>query len=140
MAPFSFLKSENLAELARQFELKMYAPSLELVNLVTGVDNVRYDVSLSPMFVEAARQHIARIIAKAGGIEDLLAVPTDQPARAGELRPVVHKTPAIDATEYKKRLAELQVSTLNRAKSEGNTSLDLLARIAIIKFLRSELT
>lgn len=134
---FSFFQRENLVELARQFDIKSYAPSIELQGLVTGVDNVRYDVWLSPQFVEAARQHIVRLLAKAGAVEDMLARPADSSVRIGQPRP--SKPAPLDPNEFKRRLTEVQVGALNRAKAEGNVSLDLLARVAITKLLRSEL-
>jgi hypothetical protein len=140
MAPFSFFQRENLPELARQLELKTYSPTIELQGLITGVDNVRYDVSLSHLFLEASRQHIARIIAKAGVVEDLLAKDTLKPPQMFRPPTPQRVPPPFDTSEFKRRLADLQVAALNRAKVEDNVSIDLLARIAIIKCLRSELT
>jgi hypothetical protein len=134
---FPFFQRENLAELARQFDVKTYVPAIELQGLVTGVDNVRYDVWLSPQFLETSRQHVARLIAKAGAVEDIIARPTDATLRIGQLKP--SKPATVDTGEFKRRLGDLQVASLNRAKSESNISLDMLARIAIIKLLRSEL-
>jgi hypothetical protein len=134
---FPFFQRENLAELASQFDLKCYSPWIELQGLVAGVDNVRYDVWLSPQFLDATRQHLARLIAKAGAIEDILARTSESSLRVGQLRP--SKPAPVDPNEFKRRLTDLQVATLNRAKADGNTSLDLLARIAVLKFLRSEL-
>ena len=142
MAPFPFFQRENLAELAHQLELKTYTPSIELTGLVTGVDNVRYDVSLTHLFMDSARAHIARLIAKAGAVEDLIAKPTGDTLRPpGTFRPpnAMAKPPQLDVAEFKRRLTDLQLSALNRAKADGNISLDLLARVAIIKYLRSEL-
>src|SRR4051812_28366573 len=134
---FSFFQRENLAELAKQFDIRTYSPVIELVGLVTGVDNVRYDVWLSPMFIDTTRQHVARLIAKAGQIEDILARPSDETLRLGHLKP--SKPAPIDATEFKRRLTDLQVASLNRAKSENNVSLDFLCRIALLKLFRAEL-
>jgi hypothetical protein len=134
---FPFFQRENLADVAHQFELKSYTPSIELQGLFTGVDNVRYDVWISPAFVETARQHLARLIAKAGQVEDLLA------AQEAALRPGLGLGPwrpaALEASEFKRRLSELQIASLNFAKSQENISLDLLARIAVLKLLRTEL-
>src|SRR5512141_1723814 len=134
---FSFFQRENLSELAKQFDVKSYAPSIELSGLVTGVDNVRYDVWLSPMFIETTRQHAARLIAKAGQVEDILARPTDATLRLGHLKP--SRPAPIDTSEFKRRVTDLQVASLNRAKAEGNISLDFLCRIAVLKLLRAEL-
>jgi hypothetical protein len=133
---FNLFQRENLSELAKQFDIKSYAPNLELTGLVTGVDNVRYDVWLSPLFLEVSRQHVARLIAKAGTVEDILARPSDM--RLGQ-PPQTSRPAPIDTSEFKKRLADLQVASLGRAKAEANVSLDYLCRIAIIKLLRAEL-
>ena len=134
---FSFIKRENLAELANQFDLKSYTPSIDLLGLVAGVDNVRYDVWISPSFLETARQHLSRLVAKAGQIEDILARSEDSSLRIGQLKP--SRPAAPDANEFKRRLSDLLIASLNRAKAEDNISLDLLARIAVLKLLRTEL-
>ena len=53
--------------------LASYTPSLTLEGLSVGVDNLRHDVHLSPKFTDAARAHIARLIARHGDVEGLLA-------------------------------------------------------------------
>src|SRR5260370_9065232 len=42
-------------------------------------------------------------------------------------------------TDLKPLLLELHKAALNRAKAEGNFAIDLLARAAVLKFLRAEL-
>src|SRR6202043_353241 len=44
-----------------------------------------------------------------------------------------------EATEWKPLLAELHLAALNRAKKEEKISVDLLARLAVTKFLRTEM-
>ena len=44
-----------------------------------------------------------------------------------------------DPAEWKSALAELQVGSLNRAKKEFKLSVDLLARLAVTKFLRAQM-
>src|SRR5215472_10422043 len=90
---FSFLQRGNPTESARQLSLTSYEPLLVLENLVTGIDNVRHDVFLSPKFCDATRQHIFKLIAKHGGVEDLApaeSVPSppqeNLPARLRDLR------------------------------------------------------
>ncbi len=50
--------------------------------------------------------------------------------------PEATKTETFDLKEV---LTELHVSALNRAKAENKIAVDLLARLAVIKFLRAEL-
>jgi hypothetical protein len=123
--------------------LASYTPALSLEGLQVGVDNLRYDVYLSPRFVEAARAQIARLIARHGDVEGLLAAEAPPPGAqnpfltklATALKPRSRAEPA----ELKPVLTELLVAALNRAKAENKIALDLLARGAVIKFLRLEL-
>ena len=74
MARLFFSKRANLAEHASQFQLIQYHPDLQLEGLATGVDNLRHDVCLSPRFCDIARTHITRLLARHGGVEDLIGV------------------------------------------------------------------
>ncbi|MGH9492906.1 MAG: hypothetical protein ACRD2K_05345, partial [Terriglobales bacterium] len=141
---FSFLQRGNLADHARDRSLTTYTPSIALENLLTGVDNVRHDVFLSPRCTEVARLQIAKLIAKYGNVEDLVAedpfasrspVGAPPPGASGKMKALKTADPA----DFKRILADLQVMALNRAKAESNLSLDLLARLAVLKFLRAEL-
>lgn len=129
--------------------LASYNPALSLQELRIGIDNLRHDVFLSPKFVESARLQIARLIIHYGNIKNLLAAETseDRELPRNNLfigsHPVSKSAGAAKAktepAELKPLLVEIQVAALNRAKAEGNISLDLLARVALIKFLRAEL-
>src|SRR5436305_8875172 len=69
----SFLqRGGNLAESAKGMQLGQYVPEIILEGLLTGVDNVRTDVYLSPKFVDVARQHISKLLAKYGDVEELV--------------------------------------------------------------------
>ncbi|MBZ5681782.1 MAG: hypothetical protein LAO24_16925 [Acidobacteriia bacterium] len=124
-------------------ELSASTPSISLEGLSVGVDNLRHDVVLSPRFVEAARTQIAKLIARHGELEGLLAAeaasvaasraPSWMRQQAGTAR--AKSEPA----EWKSVLAELHTAALNRAKKEGKVAVDLLARLAVMKFLRYEM-
>ena len=111
-------------------------PSFVLEGLVTGIDNVRHDVFLSPKFVETARQHIFKLIAKHGNVEE--AASEERGPGRPPMRPQGHARQS-DQAEFKRLLTELHLASLNRAKAENNVSLDLLFRLAVLKFQRSEL-
>ncbi len=69
----SFLqRGGNLAESAKGLQLAQYVPELVLEGLQTGVDNVRTDVYLSPKLVDITRQHIAKLLARYGDVEELV--------------------------------------------------------------------
>src|ERR1700751_445439 len=123
--------------------LASYTPSLTLEGLSVGVDNLRHDVHLSPKFTDAARAHIARLIARHGDVEGLLAdeatASAPRTAFLSKLTTVVKPGAKSESSDFKTVLTELHVASLNRAKSENNVIIDLLARLAVIKFLRLEL-
>jgi hypothetical protein len=122
--------------------LRGYTPALSLEGLQLGVDNVRHDVHLSPKFVAQTRAEISRLIVRHGDVEGLLAAQAPQPQQGSHFiaSNAGSKSKAKPgASELKPVLAELHSAALNRAKAEGNPALDVLARVAILKFLRIEL-
>ncbi len=143
MPRIPFILRGNLADQARHLALATYQPSIVLEGLVTGVDNVRVDVFLSGRFTEMARAYIARLIASFGKVEELTTEITSlrpssmgaKPNESGRLR----LAKLGDAAEFKRQLVDIHVAGLNRGKAENNISVDLLVRLAIVKFLRSEL-
>jgi class 3 adenylate cyclase len=117
-------------------------PFVSLEGLTVGVDNLRHDVVLSPKFAELARAQIARLIARHGELEGLLGAEAPQTAQGPSwLRNQLGKPTRSknDPAEWKSAMAELQVGSLNRAKKEFKLSVDLLARLAVTKFLRAEM-
>lgn len=142
--PFGFLQRGSLSAHARHVQLSSYEPAIHLDGLVRGVDNIRHDVALSSRFMETARQHIFRLIVKHGRIEALIeeagtnARPASRiaaPATGGSV--AVAKVP--EASDFKRALLDLHVAALNRAKAENNVSIDLVARLAAVKFQRNEM-
>jgi hypothetical protein len=118
-------------------------PLVSLEGISVGVDNLRHDVLLSPRFVELARAQIARLIARHGELEGLLGAETLQTAQGPSwMRSQAGKAarPKHDPAHWKSALTELHVASLNRAKKEFKLSVDLLARLAVTKFLRTEMS
>ena len=122
------------------------APSMTLEGLSLGVDNLRHDVALSPHFVDAARAQIMRLIVRHGELEGLLSAeaPPKEQAPAWMRKAAAGKNGAAagsgsEASDWKPLLTELHLAALNRAKKEENISLDLLARLAVTKLLRTEM-
>ena len=124
-------------------EMLAAAPSIALEGLALGVDNLRHDVSLSPRFVEAARAQIMRLIVRHGELEGLLSAEVLPKVQQGPawMKKAVAGQPrnSTEKADWKPLLAELHLAALNRAKKEENISLDLLARLAVTKFLRTEM-
>src|SRR5258708_3184728 len=123
-------------------EMVAATPSLALEGLAVGVDNLRHDVALSPRLVEVARAHVMRLIVRHGELEGLLAAESPLPAQGPSwMRNPPGEAPRnkTDKSDCKSLLAELHLAALNRAKKEEKISVDLLARLAVTKFLRTEL-
>jgi hypothetical protein len=128
-------------------ELVSATPAIALEGLAVGVDNLRHDVALSARFVDAARAQIMRLIVRHGELEGLLAAEAPQKslgpswmrnAAGAAHHPGLHSP--VDPSDWKPLLAELHLAALNRAKKEENISADLLARLAVTKFLRIEMS
>jgi len=122
-------------------DLLYYGTTLAFSNLQLGVDNLRYDVFLSPSITADLSFHLARYICRFGEVESLfeMAVPAATQSkfiRAAESATKLRKPGPAD---LKTLLVSIHLAILNRAKAEANPSVDVLGRLAVLKFLRSEL-
>ncbi len=125
-------------------KLESYHPKIEFRGLVPGIDNLRHDVVFSSKFLEPLRKHVSKLIARHGGVDRMLMedIPTEtrrelfigRSAPAPSVVPVLPKL-----TELKPLLTELHVAVVNEAKARENLGVDLLGRVAIVKFLRAEM-
>lgn len=145
--------------------LSGYRPAIQLRDLAIGIDNLRHDVFFSSKYVELVRSHTSLLVAFHGAIQDLLTpgdsnplrrvalspnAPLRDAARLGQTARLVAndfvggianpQKPSDIAGEFKRRTAELQCTGLNLARQRGNLSIDLLLRLALVKFLRDALT
>ncbi|HEV2714998.1 MAG TPA: hypothetical protein VGU64_07000, partial [Terriglobales bacterium] len=85
---------------------------------------------------------VARLIMRHGDMQGLLAAQATERALDNRFpwsSPASKAPSKAGATELKPLLTEVHVAALNRAKAAENLSVDMLARLAIIKFLRVEL-
>src|ERR1700729_2120933 len=109
-----------------RIELKSYNTTIPMGSLAIGVDNIHHDVFLSPKFVQASRDYLF----------DLIRQSTKATYFSGiELRTV--KAP--DNAAYRKLLTDLLQSALTQAKYQKNIEIDLLFRLALLKFLTVEI-
>ena len=115
----------NATETPRN-ELGSYNLMLPMSSLLIGVDNIHHDVFLSPRFMQQSRDYLFDIIRQNTSKTYLPGI---------ELRTA--KAP--DGTAFRKLLADVLHSALTNAKYHKNIELDLLFRIAILKFFTTEL-
>ena len=122
-------------------DLRYYAPTLALSDLQLGVDNLRYDVFLSPRIAADLSFHLSRYLCRFGEVEALLemeAPTTSQTKFIGSVG-VAARTQKSEPADLKKLLVSLHQAILTRAKTEENPSIDVLGRLAVLKFIRTEL-
>jgi len=113
------------AEAARA-ELKSYNVTIPMGTLSIGVDNIHHDVFLSPKFVQGARDYLFDLIR--------------QNTKAAYFPGIeLHATRGPDGPAFRKLLIELLQSGLTQAKYHKNIEMDLLFRLALLKFLSTEI-
>ena len=141
MPKLPIFRFRNAEPLSRP-DLHFYGPVLTISGLQLGVDNLRYDVFLSPRVTEDVRLHLARYLRHFGEVNSLLEMDVPTSARSPFLRPTVAGTSRVRKAgppELKALLVSLHLAILNRAKAEDNPSVDVLGRLAVLKFIRTEL-
>lgn len=145
MYPLGTFGRGKLREMASQFQLATYVPQLWFHGLVAGIDNLRPDVFLSPKFARIARGHLANLIEQHGDVQQLGrsldSKPFgDSPYGRAHVRGDALPEPEIDyPAQFKYCLTELQLASLRQAREGDDMQIDLLCRVAVIKFLRTEL-
>lgn len=110
---------------AAPIELKRYSVTLPLASLAIGVDNIHHDVFLSPKFVQGAREYLFELIRQNTSATYFSGI---------ELR----KAKGPDSGAFRKSLSDFLQSALTHAKYQKNIEIDLLFRLALIKFLTEE--
>jgi hypothetical protein len=115
----------SVAETSRS-TLKSYNVTLPMSSLAIGVDNIHHDVFLSPKFVQAARDYLFDLLRQNASNTYLSGI---------EFR----SSKPVDSSTFRKLLTELLESSLTSAKHRKNIEIDLLFRLAILKFLTTEL-
>ena len=122
-------------------DLQYYGLTLAFNDLQLGVDNLRYDVFLSPRITADLSFHIARYICRFGEVESLqeMDVPSATQTKFVRAAENTTKLRKAEPADLKTLLVSLHLAILNRAKAEGNPSVDLLGRLAVVKFIRTEL-
>jgi hypothetical protein len=108
-------------------DLVPYTADVQLTTLTPGIDNLHHDVALSPRFLEFSRRYIADLIRQAGNLARFY----------GNDAPLL-RTP--ETAAFRKMLGDLLQAGLNRAHFERNIELDILLRLAILRFLAREIT
>jgi class 3 adenylate cyclase len=122
-------------------DLQYCGLALAFSDLQLGVDNLRYDVFLSPRITADLSFHLARYICRFGEVESLFEMDVPSATQSKFIRAAegTTKLRKPGPADLKTLLVSIHLAILNRAKSEGNPSVDMLGRLAVLKFIRTEL-
>jgi hypothetical protein len=129
------------AEPLNRPDLRRYTPELAFSDLQLGVDNLRYDVFLGTRITADLSFHLARYICRFGEVESLFEMDVPTAVQTKFIRPAQDTTKLRkpEPSDLKTVLISIHQAILTRAKLDGNPSIDLLGRLAVLKFIRTEL-
>src|SRR5260370_32977174 len=135
-----------------RINLKSYVAELSLGTLAVGVDNIHHDVFLSPKFVELTGSYLLDFIRQNTNLafltqndrrqSDRAQSDRRQPDRAQNDRKQPDRRAARppEAGAWKRHLSDLLHAGIQRAKYGQNIEIDLLLRVALLKFLTQEIS
>src|SRR4029434_8799029 len=115
------------SETTPRIELTSYSLTLPMASLAIGVDNIHHDVYLSPRFVQASRDYMFELIRQNAAGSFISGI---------ELR----NAKTIDGAGFRRLLSDLLQSAVTQAKYQKNIEIDILFRLATLKFLTQELS
>ncbi|MFZ1985275.1 MAG: hypothetical protein WAU91_12735 [Desulfatitalea sp.] len=120
-----FFQPKTLPPLT-DFPLKNYTVSFSLERLIPGVDNIRSDVLISPIFTSATRKLVAQLVARHAGVEK----------RGTDAQSV---SLIKEVGSYKQLYKEVMVDAVNKAKARREAQIEYLAQVAVIMMLLEEI-
>jgi hypothetical protein len=109
-----------------RMKLEPYTAEIRLSSLTVGVDNIHYDVYLSPRFVEFIRKYLLDLVRQTVNIS--LVYGNDR-KQSG--------TP--EHAAFRKILIDILQASLTRAKFQQSIETDLLHQLALLKHITAEL-
>lgn len=122
-----FFKTHSRPRVLLKTLLKGGMPvSIQFDRLNPGIDNIRYDVHLSPAFRSVAAKLIFKEIVSTARAQD--RVDTGSPSERADLR-----------NSFKRACQDVLLAGIRLAKDFKENQIDLLAQVALYKFLMREI-
>jgi hypothetical protein len=109
-----------------RMKLEPYIAEIRLDNLTVGVDNIHYDVFLSPRFVEFIRKYLLDLVRQTVNISLVYGGDRKQ-------------TGTPEHAAFRKMLIEILQESVTRAKFQQSIETDLLHQLALLKHITAEL-
>ncbi len=126
MSIFSFFKKLFSPPVLRAFPLRTSPVKFSLDRLTRGVDNIRYDVFLSPDFCKSVSKLTTQAMAAHTHSDEVLNL-----AKASNLPK--------EREEFRRLCHEVMLDAINKAKMREELQIDYLAQAAIVKLLTVEI-
>jgi len=120
------------AGIPARINLKTYVVELSLGTLAVGVDNIHHDVFLSPKFVEVTGAYLLEFTRQNANLGFRTQAERSKMDRKAPRPP--------EASAWKRHLADLLHAGLQQAKYKKNIEIDVLLRVALLKFLTQEIS
>lgn len=108
-------------------DLKTSAINFSLNRLIPGVDNIRYDVYLSPTLKKSCNEIITHLVARHSAIKEISDF-----NRHSKVWIKVKE-------EFKQNLIDVMVGAINNAKQTREIQCDFLAQTAVVKMFLEEI-
>ena len=109
-----------------RMKLEPYSAEIRLANLTLGVDNIHYDVFLSPRFVDFTRKYLLDLVRQKINISLFYGKDRKQSG-------------APEHGAFRKLLTEVLQESLTRAKFQQSIETDILHQLALVKHLTLEI-
>ena len=123
---FDFLKYHPRLPGLDNFPIASYAINFALDRLVVGVDNVRYDVRLSPAFCKTTGQLAGLLIERETGIWT-----ADEKIQLAAL--------ARAEESFSRLYSQIMSDAVNKARAVKEVQVDFLAQVAILSMVHDEI-
>lgn len=110
-----------------RMKLEAYSAEIRLTNLSLGIDNIHYDVFLSPKFVEFTQKYLLDLIRQTVNIQLPNAKERDR-----------KHTGSPEHGAFRRLLTEILQESVTRAKYLQSIETDILHQLALLKFIMLE--
>jgi hypothetical protein len=110
-------------------KLEPCTAEIRLTRLALGIDNIHYDVFLSPKFVDFSRKYMLDLVRQAVNISLIYGKDRKQGV-----------TSAPEHGAFRKMLTEILQESLTRAKFDQSIETDILHHLALLKYFTQEVS
>jgi len=122
---------------APRSKLEPYNAEIRLAGIALGVDNIHYDVFLSPKFAELSRKYIRDLVRQTLNLQALWGQTIGPETERERRRRNQSGSPEHGA--FRRMLTEVLQASLTNAKYRQSIDTDLLHRLALLKFFTQEI-